>query len=201
MKKKLILVAAPPACGKTYVSELLAKALGHATYLDKDALAPLLRRAFSLCGQATDMDGDFYRENLRSYEYETILDIAFSALRFEEFVILNAPFSTEVRDIVFMRSLKEKAHALDAELMLIWVSAPIDVCFERIKARNSDRDWLKIANWDEYVKKINNNAPTELESQNAVDKHYAVFSVFGVSENISLKHSVFIFDNAYKITF
>lgn len=185
MKKKLILVAAPPACGKTYVSELLAKALGHATYLDKDALAPLLRRAFSLCGQATDMDGDFYRENLRSYEYETILDIAFSALRFEEFVILNAPFSTEVRNIDFMRSLKEKAHALDAELMLIWVSAPIDVCFERIKARNSDRDWLKIANWDEYVKKINYNAPTELESQNAVDK----FSIFDTSTDQTTKQA------------
>ena len=185
MKKKLILVAAPPACGKTYVSELLAKALGHATYLDKDALAPLLLRAFSLCGQATDMDGDFYRENLRSYEYETILDIAFSALRFEEFVILNAPFSTEVRDIDFMRSLKEKAHALDADLMLIWVSAPIDVCFERIKARNSDRDWLKIANWDEYVKKINYNAPTELESQNAVDK----FSIFDTSTDQTTKHA------------
>lgn len=185
MKKKLILVAAPPACGKTYVSELLAKALGHATYLDKDALAPLLRRAFSLCGQATDMDGDFYRENLRSYEYETILDIAFSALRFEEFVILNAPFSTEVRNIDFMRSLKEKAHALDAELMLIWVSAPIDICFERIKARNSDRDWLKIANWDEYVKKINYNAPTELKSQNAVDK----FSVFDTSTDQTTNHA------------
>jgi predicted kinase len=186
MKKKLILVAAPPACGKTYVSELLAKALGHATYLDKDALAPLLRRAFSLCGQATDMDGDFYRENLRSYEYETILDIAFSALRFEEFVILNAPFSTEVRNIDFMRSLKEKAHTLDAELMLIWVSAPIDVCFERIKARNSDRDWLKIANWDEYIKKINYNAPTELEDKNAVDK----FSIFDTSTDQTTKHAL-----------
>jgi predicted kinase len=131
------------------------------------------------------MDGDFYRENLRSYEYETILDIAFSALRFEEFVILNAPFSTEVRNIDFMQSLKEKAHALDAELMLIWVSAPIDVCFERIKARNSDRDWLKIANWDEYVKKINYNAPTELESQNAVDK----FSIFDTSTDQTTKHA------------
>ena len=34
MKKKLILVAAPPACGKTYVSELLAKALKNTVYLD-----------------------------------------------------------------------------------------------------------------------------------------------------------------------
>lgn len=183
MKKKLILVAAPPACGKTYVSELLAKELEHVTYLDKDTLAPLLRRAFTLCKQAPDMDGDFYRENLRVYEYKTILDLAFSALRFEQTVILNAPFSTEVRDIDFIQDLKEQAHDLQAELMLIWVSAPIEVCFERIKARNADRDRLKIANWQEYVKKINYNAPRELESKNAVDK----FFIFDTSSDETTK--------------
>lgn len=192
MKKKLILVAAPPACGKTYVSELIAKALGNVTYLDKDTLAPMLRRSFALCGQAPDMDGDFYRENLRACEYETILDLAFSALRFEQTVILNAPFSTEVRNTDFIQSLKEKAHGLQADLMLIWVSAPIDVCFERIKERNADRDQLKIANWEEYVRKINYNAPKELESENAVD----TFFIFDTSTDQTTKRA---FDEVLKI--
>ena len=34
--KKLILVVSPPACGKTYVSKILATALHHVVYLDKD---------------------------------------------------------------------------------------------------------------------------------------------------------------------
>ncbi len=73
MKKKLILVASPPACGKTYVSELIAKTLGHIVYLDKDDLADLVRAGFSLSGNELDMDGDFYIKNLRPAEYSTIL--------------------------------------------------------------------------------------------------------------------------------
>ena len=49
--KKMILVAAPPACGKTYVSELIASTLGHIAYFDKDDLAPLLRAAFAVSGE------------------------------------------------------------------------------------------------------------------------------------------------------
>ena len=33
--KKLILVTSPPACGKTFISKQLAKALNHVVYLDK----------------------------------------------------------------------------------------------------------------------------------------------------------------------
>ena len=38
MKKKLILVTSPPACGKTFISKELAKRLKHVVYLDKDTL-------------------------------------------------------------------------------------------------------------------------------------------------------------------
>ena len=54
MRKKLILVASPPACGKTYVSERIAKAVGHIVYLDKDDLSDLLRAAFAVSAQAVD---------------------------------------------------------------------------------------------------------------------------------------------------
>jgi tRNA A37 N6-isopentenylltransferase MiaA len=50
MKKKLILVSAPPASGKTYVSMKLAENLKHVVYLDKDTLVPLIERRFQ-CGQ------------------------------------------------------------------------------------------------------------------------------------------------------
>ena len=88
MKKKMILVAAPPACGKTYVSELIAKSIDHIVYLDKDDLGDLIRAAFSVCGEKVNMDGDFYINNLRSAEYSTMMDIAFSALRFENIVLV-----------------------------------------------------------------------------------------------------------------
>lgn len=169
MKKKLILVAAPPACGKTYVSELISRSVEHIVYLDKDDLADLIRCAFELCGEKLNMDGQFYAKNLRASEYSTILHIAFSTLRFEDLVLLNAPLSKEVRDSEYMLSLKERAASLDAELVLIWVTAPLDICFERMKKRNSDRDTLKLENWDEYVKNIDYSVPLKLVEDNAVD--------------------------------
>jgi predicted kinase len=169
MKKKLILVAAPPACGKTYVSELISRSVEHIVYLDKDDLAAIIRCAFELCGEELNMDGQFYAKNLRPSEYSTILNIAFSTLRFSDLVLLNAPLSKEVRDSDYMRSLKERAASLGAELVLIWVTAPTEVCYERMKKRNSDRDTLKLQNWDKYVKNIDYSAPAKLLEDKAVD--------------------------------
>lgn len=170
MKKKLILVAAPPACGKTYVSELIAKSVDHIGFLDKDDLCDLLRTSFAVAGEEVDMDGNFYINNLRTAEYSTILNIAFSALRFEDKILLNAPFGKEVRNTEFMKKLKAKANKSGAELLLIWVTAPLSICHERMKKRNSDRDILKLENWEDYVKKINYTPPYELEKNEAVDK-------------------------------
>ena len=186
MKKKLILVASPPACGKTYVSELISRSVEHIVYLDKDDLADLLRRSFELCGEKLDMDGRFYVENLRSVEYSTILHIAFSTLRFEDLVLLNAPLSKEVRDSDYMRYLKERAASLDAELVLVWVTAPLEVCYERMKKRNSDRDTLKLQNWDEYVKNINYTVPLKLVEDKAVDS----LTVFDTSDDSTFSASL-----------
>ena len=170
MKKQLILVASPPASGKTYLSELLAKSVGHAVYLDKDDLADLLHEAFRRAGRDIDMDGEFYTKNLRPAEYSTILNIAFSALRFEDRVILNAPFAKEVRDSGYMSDLKTRANALGAELILIWINSNADICRERMAKRNSPRDRLKLQDFEEYVKSINFSPPLELENEKAVDR-------------------------------
>ena len=170
MEKTLILVASPPACGKTYVSRKLSEALGGLVYLDKDDLCDLLRAAFKVANQPVDMDGAFYIENLRGAEYATILHIAFSTLQYGDRVLLNAPFGKEVRDPAFMRSLKDRANAQGARLLLIWVTAPLEVCHARMQQRNSDRDTLKLADWEAYVKKINYAPPYELAKQAAVDE-------------------------------
>jgi len=170
MKKQLILVASPPASGKTYLSELLSKSVGHAVYLDKDDLADLLHEAFHQAGRDIDMDSEFYTKNLRPAEYSTILNIAFSALRFENRVILNAPFGKEVRDSGYMSDLKTRANALGAELILIWINSNADICRERMAKRNSPRDRLKLQDFEEYVKSINFSPPLELENEKAVDR-------------------------------
>lgn len=186
MKKKLILVAAPPASGKTYVSERLAGAMKHAVYLDKDDLADLLRAAFKVSGNEVDMDGEFYINNLRASEYSTLLNIAFSVLRFEDTVIVGAPFGKEVRDAEFIRSLKKKAGALGAELLLVWVNSSKELCYERMKKRSSDRDTLKLRNFDEYAEKINYKPPYELLECGAVDS----LIVFDTTSDEEFKQSL-----------
>ena len=107
MQKKLILVASPPASGKTYVSERIAKMVDHLVYLDKDDLAHLVFAGFDAAGEKLDMDGDFYKKHLRSAEYATLMHLAFSTLRFEKYVLVNAPFGKEIRDVSYMKALKK----------------------------------------------------------------------------------------------
>ena len=170
MRKKLILVAAPPACGKTFVSEKIAEACKHIVYLDKDDLCDLVGCAFDLCGKERNMDSEFYSQNIRPFEYSTLMRLALSAMRFDDVVLVNAPFGKEVRDVEYMTDLKKQLRKMDAELALIWVSVPMDLCYERMKQRNASRDLRKLQNWDAYVKGINYSLPTALLERGAVDR-------------------------------
>ncbi len=78
--KKLILVTSPPASGKTYISKKLAEALSHVVYLDKDTLINLSKQIFVVAGEEYNRSSDFFNENIRDYEYETIVALALEAL-------------------------------------------------------------------------------------------------------------------------
>ena len=75
-----------------------------------------------------------------------------------------------MRNAEFMRSLREKTNAKGAELWLIWVYAPVELCRERMARRGAERDAKKLENWDEYVKKVNYSIPYELERADAIDR-------------------------------
>ena len=120
MKKRMILVTSPPASGKTFVSQQLAKKLPHIVYLDKDALIPLSNRVFHVAGQENNRSSDFFEEHIRNYEYEAILDIGFEALEYEDLVLINAPFTREVRDNEYIKNLRTKLSKHGAELVVIW---------------------------------------------------------------------------------
>ena len=169
-KKKLILVAAPPACGKSYVSEKIAEECGHIMYLDKDDLRDLVGCAFDMCGKEHNMDSKFYSESIRPSEYSTVIRIALSALRYEDTVLINAPFGKEVRDSEYMADLKHTVNKMGAELALVWVIVPAEICYERMKKRNATRDMWKLENWNKYVKSINYSTPIQLLECEALDK-------------------------------
>jgi predicted kinase len=170
--KHLILVTSPPASGKTFVSGQLAKRFRNIVYLDKDALVPLSNRIFLAGNEEINRSSAFFEENIRNYEYIAILDIAFEALEYADLVLINAPFTREVRDNDYIRDLKTKLSELGAELTVVWVETDIEVSHKRMIARNSPRDTWKLAHWDEYVAGRNYSTPTIPELSDCLVKFY-----------------------------
>jgi predicted kinase len=170
--KHLILVTSPPASGKTFVSGQLAKRFRNIVYLDKDALVPLSNRIFLAGNEEINRSSSFFEENIRNYEYIAILDIAFEALEYADLVLINAPFTREVRDNDYIRDLKAKLSELGAELTVVWVETDIEVSHKRMIARNSPRDTWKLAHWDEYVAGRNYSTPTIPELSDCLVKFY-----------------------------
>lgn len=157
--KKLILVTSPPACGKTYVSKKLAENLKHVVYLDKDTLIPLSKQIFLVANEEYNRSSDFFKKYIRDEEYEVILDLAFEAIQYADLVLINAPFTKEVRDLSYIRSLEAKLRDYNAQLDVIWVVTSKEICRQRMIERNSDRDTWKLANWDEYISGCNFETP------------------------------------------
>ena len=123
--KRLILVTSPPASGKTYISKQLAKKLKHVVYLDKDTLIVLSRQIFAVANQEYNRSSDFFEKNIRDYEYDAIVALALEALEYDDIVLINAPFTREIRDEKYMTDLKAKLALKNAKLTIIWVKTDI----------------------------------------------------------------------------
>ncbi len=167
--KRLILVTSPPACGKTYISKKLAENLRHVVYLDKDTLIPLSKVIFQVAGEPYNRSSDFFYKYIRDVEYTTTLDLAYEALKYDDIVLINAPFTREVRDHDYIMALKKKLITMNTKLTIIWVETSPEVCRQRMIDRNSDRDTWKLQNWDEYIKTVNFNIPAALDDPDVLD--------------------------------
>lgn len=163
--KKLILVTSPPACGKTFVAKKLAKAIPNCVYLDKDSLIVLSKQIFVVANQEYNRSSDFFEAEIRDYEYDCIMEIAMEALEYNDTVFINAPYTREVRTPGYMENLRRQLlEKKGAELIVVWVQCDVEVCRQRMIARNSDRDTWKLENWDEYVKKLDFSVPTGIKN-------------------------------------
>ncbi len=167
--KKLILVTSPPACGKTYISKQLSKTLKHVVYLDKDTLILLSKQIFKVAGEEYNRSSQFFEDNIRDYEYETVVALALEALDYDDIVLINAPFTEEIRDINYINNLKEKLKEKNARLVVVWVDTSKEVCKQRMVARNSDRDTWKIEHWDEYIADCDFSVPILLDDPKIID--------------------------------
>lgn len=194
--KRLILVTSPPACGKTYISKKLAENLRHVVYLDKDTLIPLSKVIFEVAGEPYNRSSDFFYEHIRDVEYVTILELAYEALKYDDIVLINAPFTSEVRDHDYIEGLKKKLVQMNTKLTVIWVQTDVEVCRQRMIARNSDRDTWKLQNWDEYIKTVNFNIPAALDDPDVLDDLLIFKNSSDEEYNESMKRIVDIIENS-----
>ena len=161
-EKRMIFVTSPPACGKTKLSKKLATEIKHIVYLDKDTLIPLSKQIFAVAGQPYNRSSEFFEKEIRDYEYDVILDLAFEALKYEDLVMVNAPFTQEIRNNEYIANLRTKLKDYNAKLSVIWIVTDPEVCHQRMIDRASDRDTWKLAHWDEYLSSVNFNIPENL---------------------------------------
>ena len=138
MVKKLILVTSPPACGKTYISKALAARLEHVVYLDKDTLITLSKQIFKVANQPYNRSSQFFEDNIRDYEYDCVVDLALEALDYEDKVLINAPFTREIRDMDYIKGLEKKLAEKNATLVVVWVETSPEIVHKRMIDRNSD---------------------------------------------------------------
>ena len=168
--KKLILVVSPPACGKTFISKKIAETAKHMVYLDKDTLIPLSKIIFEVAHEEYNRSSDFFEEWIRNPEYDVILDLAYDALRYENYVLVNAPFTREIHDADYLKMLRKKLHdEFQAELVIVWVKTSPETCHQRMIDRASDRDTWKLEHWDEYIASCNFEIPAELAAPDSKD--------------------------------
>ena len=168
--KKLSLVVSPPACGKTFISKKLAENLKHVVYLDKDTLVPLSNVVFDCANQERNRSSEFFEKYIRNVEYDVTMDFALEALKYEDCVLINAPFTREIRDNVFMKDLRNRLKEQNCGLYVVWVETKLEICRQRMISRNSPRDTWKLEHWDEYIATRDFNVPRNLYEDGVVDK-------------------------------
>lgn len=135
-------------------------------YLDKDTLIPLSKQIFAVAGQPYDRSSQFFEENIRNFEYDCIVALALEALDYDDIVLINAPFTREIRNMEYINSLRAKLSEKNAKLVAIWVETSPEIVHQRMKKRNSDRDTWKLAHWDEYIAGCNFSVPENLDDPN-----------------------------------
>lgn len=179
--KKLILVTSPPACGKTFVTRKLAKAMPNCVYLDKDTLIVLSKQIFKVANQEYNRSSDFFEAEIRNPEYDCVMELAMEALEYNDTVFINAPYTREVRTPGYMEDLRQQLlKSKGAELVVVWVKCDVEVCRQRMIARNSDRDTWKLEHWDEYIKSQNFTVPDGIKN----------LFLFDNSTDVSFKQSM-----------
>ena len=142
IRARAVVIAGPPASGKTTLGAALAHALHHA-FIDLDIVTgPMTRAALALAGaDETALDGEL-GARLRDARYGALLDTAAVNLALGHGVVLTGPFTRERTDPARWDALRERLSCPDATLICLELDEELRV--RRMETRGAARDRAKV---------------------------------------------------------
>ena len=112
-RKRFVIVSGPVCSGKTTLALNIAYNQGSCYYFDKDDLVPTSNSTFDAVAELVpesveipfdrdtlekrDRHSPFFKTFIRNPEYVSTRDILIKGLQFNDFVIVNAPYTSELK--------------------------------------------------------------------------------------------------------
>jgi len=156
----LWVVAGAPGAGKSTVTRLLAERLRPApAVLDKDTLfGGLVGALLAAHGRPPgEREGPWYDEHIKVHEYAALTAAAAQIRAAGCPVLLDAPFSSQIRDAARWRSWV--ADLGGEPVRLVWVRCDPQALRRRIETRGYRRDAGKLARFEAFLRATRPDQP------------------------------------------
>jgi predicted kinase len=186
-KPKLILLCGVACSGKSSIGKELHRHFNNCLYLDKDTVTRRFTEKLlvALGSHKDDRESFIYIEKVLETEYQTLIEVAKDNLIQYNNVILNAPFVRQIGDKKWMKSLREYCSELEIELLVFWVQASSNTCYNRILKRSASRDKWKIENWKQYVDSTPHSVPnTKFKEVHLISNDNDYDSIEDIAEKV-----------------
>jgi predicted kinase len=154
-----LLIAGPPASGKSTVAAGLARTLG-GTLIDQDlATGPLVSVIGSLVN-VDDIDDPRLATLTRAARYESIIRLAEDNLRLGNTVLLVAPFTEERKNFDSWEQLFHRLHrAVGGAVTMLWLNLSREELLRRMRTRSADRDAGKLRGEQRFIDQLDLGPP------------------------------------------
>ena len=155
---QMIFVVGVAGTGKSTVAEAITQKIP-SVYLDRDTVAGRYTDAFLAFNglDPDDRDSQFFLEHCRDVEYDITMAVALENQKLGKDIILVAAFTRELKNPTWIEAqlarIGRTLQDVKIKVLLVYLS-DMDVQRERIIGRATVRDSWKLANWDEYAKRL-----------------------------------------------
>jgi predicted kinase len=154
-----ILVAGPPASGKSTVGAALAKTLG-ATLIDQDVATGQLLSIIESLVNVDDLDDPQLAALTRTARYETVTRLAEDNLRLGNTVLLVAPFTAERKNLPAWQELCHRLRrAGGGAVAMVWLYLSREELLQRLRVRGAVRDAAKLRSEQRFIEQLELGPP------------------------------------------